>query len=354
MLASTVCAWRAAAFSTCADATRARVPSLLTLGQLSVAELDALLQRSAHFKAAAKRGRAGDVRKSLQDKNIAVMFSKRSTRTRVASETSATALGGYPLFLGPSDIQLGVNESLYDTARVLSSMVDGIMARVGAHGEIETLAENSSVPVINALSSRFHPTQILADLLTLLELEAEPGAPLPPVSSLAGRKVAWVGDANNILNDMLVSYPRLGMDVSIAAPAGAAYERDPHVWDMMLRGLAAQPAHLPKGRVDWAHEPRAAVADADYIVTDTWVSMGDEGSKVQRLRDFAGFQVTEELGRDGTAKADWKFLHCLPRKAEEVDDDVFYGPRSVVFQEAENRKWTIMACFDWLFGGRAL
>lgn len=197
------------------------------------------------------------------------------------------------------------------------------------------LARNSTVPVINALSSLFHPTQILADLLTILEVGGVQG-PLPLLQTLAGKKIAWVGDSNNILNEMLVTYPRLGVHVSVAAPQGAAYERNPVVWDLMTRGLTTLPQHMPRGEVEWCHDPVHAVKDADYIVTDTWyvrklgaraadvhrISMGDEAQKDQRLRDFAGFQVTEELARRGGAKSDWKFLHCLPRKAEEVSDEV--------------------------------
>ncbi|WFD27290.1 ornithine carbamoyltransferase [Malassezia nana] len=334
---------------------RAGVPQLLTLAELSLEEIEGVLQRAAELKRTVKHTALGvrDLEPSLAGKTIAILFSKRSTRTRVASESSVAALGGHGMFLAPSDIQLGVNESLLDTARVISSMVEGIMARVGGHEEIEGLANESMVPVINALSSRFHPTQILADLLTMLELEAPEGAALPKLAGLAGRKVAWVGDSNNILNDMLVTYPRLGMHLSVATPSGPAYERDPVVWDMMQQGLRDQRA---AGQVEWSHDPQQAVRDADFIVTDTWcvhvthtrISMGDEAQKDQRLRDFQGFQVTDELATRGGAKPDWKFLHCLPRKAQEVSDEVFYGPRSLVFPEAENRKWTIMACFEYV------
>ncbi|WFD34503.1 ornithine carbamoyltransferase [Malassezia cuniculi] len=331
-------------------ATAQQPRSLLTLADLSVPEIGALVKRAAAFKAAAAASPRKRVQpQSLDSQSIAVVFSKRSTRTRVASETSIAALGGHPMFLAPSDIQLGVNESLYDTAKVLGSMVDGIMARVGGHEEVETLAAHAGVPVINALSSRYHPTQILADLLTLVEQENT-----DDIASLAGRRIAWVGDSNNILNDMLVTYPRLGMHLSVATPTGEAYARDPVVWDVVNEHGA--------NAVSWTHDPAAAVRDADYIVTDTWVSMGDEDTKEQRLRDFQGFQVTEELAKRGGAQKDWRFLHCLPRKADEVDDEVFYGPRSLVFPEAENRKWTIMACFEyvniandsWLFGRQAL
>lgn len=209
------------------------------------------------------------------------------------------------------------------------------------------------MPVINALSARYHPTQILADLQTMLEIYAPTSSPTS-LTSLAGLKVAWVGDSNNILNDMLVAYPRLGINLSVATPKGSAYARDELVWGTMQDGLSAlsksgtSPVAL--GQVTWSNDPAEAVKDADIIVTDTWISMGDEAQKEQRLRDFKGFQVTEEMAKQGGAKPDWKFMHCLPRKGDEVDDEVFYSDRSVVFPEAENRKWTIMSLFDRMFG----
>ncbi|KDN40102.1 ornithine carbamoyltransferase [Tilletiaria anomala UBC 951] len=364
-----------------ASANERKPPSLLSLADLSVEQIQSLIDTSAQFKSAVKSTSlaleaparsnasasssrstaAGALPQILEGKQIAVMFTKRSTRTRVASETSIASLGGHPIFLSPQDIQLGVNESLYDTAKVVSSMVDGIMARVGTHEEIETLAANSSVPVVNALSARYHPTQILADLLTLVEHFPSPGAfsaqstaaQGTSLQSLAGLKVAWVGDSNNILNDMLVALPRLGINLAVATPKpqGAMYARDQVVWATMQDGLRqVQSAGVKVGQVDWSHDPLQAVHDADVIVTDTWISMGDEASKEQRLRDFKGFQVTEQLARAGGAKENWKFMHCLPRKSQEVDDEIFYGPRSLVFPEAENRKWTIMAIFDRMFG----
>lgn len=177
----------------------------------------------------------------------------------------------------------------------------------------------------------------------------------PLLERLAGLKVAWVGDSNNILNEMLVTLPRLGINLSVATPKG--YERDEEVWETMQEGFESQSKSdedsgraVTIGQVTWTNDPLEAVKDADVIVTDTWISMGDEASKEQRLRDFAGFQVTEEMATKGGAKPDWKFLHCLPRKPEEVDDQVFYSDRSLVFPEAENRKWTIMALFQRVFG----
>ncbi len=187
----------------------------------------------------------------------------------------------------------------------------------------------------------------------MLEIYAPSSSPTD-LTSLAGLKVAWVGDSNNILNDMLVAYPRLGIHLSVATPSGTAYARDDLVWGTMQDGLSAlrssDSSPVALGEVSWSNNPLEAVKDADIIVTDTWISMGDEAQKEQRLRDFKGFQVTEAMAKQGGAKEGWKFMHCLPRKGDEVDDEVFYSDRSVVFPEAENRKWTIMSLFDRMFG----
>jgi len=255
---------------------------------------------------------------------------------------------------------MGVNESLEDTARVVGSMVDGIMARVNRHEEVATLAKYSPVPVINALCDLYHPTQILADLLTLHEAYSPPSTitELPqhkahstlqariddtvdPLASLQGKKVAWVGDTNNIINEMMVTLPRLGMEVSVASPKG--YDQvDERVWNRVVEAGT-------EGKIHRTNSPEEALKDADIVVTDTWISMGQETEKAERLKAFAGYQLTNSL-INPHAKKDWKFMHCLPRKQEEVDDEVFYGPRSLVFPEAENRKWTTIACFDMLFG----
>ncbi|SGY14443.1 BQ5605_C010g06184 [Microbotryum silenes-dioicae] len=282
--------------------------------------------------------------KSLDHKTVALMFSKRSTRTRVASESAVHMLGGHPMFLGAGDIQLGVNESLYDTSRVVSSMVDGIMARVGHHSEVETLAANSSVPVINALSHLYHPTQILADLQTLLELH---GPFSPYLSSLSGLTVAWIGDSNNILNEMMVTYPRLGINLQVATPKG--YELEPEVLARVKSGLESSGSG-GHGKLVHTNSPEEAVKNADVVVTDTWISMGQEEEAAKRLKDFKGYQITNDLLKRGGANKDAVFMHCLPRHEYEVDDEVFYGPKSIVFQEAENRKWTILAVFDAFIG----
>ncbi|KAG9312598.1 Aspartate/ornithine carbamoyltransferase [Chiua virens] len=337
------------------------VPHLMTMADLTgpqimrmVSHAHALKQVSLPWLAPQSRNhkntRLRMPSQSLFNKSIALIFSKRSTRTRVSAETAAFLLGGRALFLGRDDIQLGVNESPRDTARVLGGMCQGIFARVGAHEEIEELAKFSPVPVLNALSSLWHPTQILADVLTLHEhahLFDPTQIPAPgsnrPLPSLRPLTVTYVGDSANVLHDMLVTYPRLGHKLRVASPSQPAYQCPKAVWDRVVE-LGCDKD------IWWGSDPREAVNGADVVVTDTWISMGQEAEKEQRLKDFAGYQVTEALCREGGANPNWKFLHCLPRKKDEVDDEVFYGPRSLVFPEADNRKWTIMAAFDLLFG----
>ncbi|KAF5365803.1 hypothetical protein D9757_012665 [Collybiopsis confluens] len=347
-------------------------PHLMTLADLSVPQITRLLTHSfkckrlgkpwlePHFRrsSSSKQKQQHQLRmpsQSLFNKTIALLFSKRSTRTRLASETSVTLLGGNAMFLGRDDIQLGVNETPRDTARVIGGMTEGIFARVGKHEEIEELAKYSPVPVLNALSDLWHPTQILADLLTLHEhahLFNSPQQQQKSSSSESTKRkkvlpdlrpltVAYVGDSANVLHDMLVTYPRLGHSLRVASPA--KYRAPEAVWKRV------EELGCDKG-IWWGEDPKEAVKGADVVVTDTWISMGQEAEKAQKLKDFEGYQITEALCREGGANPEWKFLHCLPRKQDEVDDEVFYGPRSLVFPEADNRKWTTMAVFDLYFG----
>lgn len=234
------------------------------------------------------------------------------------------------MFLGKDDIQLGVNESLYDTSVVISSMTAGIVARVGPHKDIADLAKDSSVPVINALCDTFHPMQIVADLACLTQALSTNAA------GLKGLKIAWVGDANNVLYDMCIGARKLGIDMAVATPKG--YEIPDRVKSMI--------EEAGEGTLLETNEPEQAVKDANVIVTDTWISMGQEEESQKRLKAFAGYQVTEDMAKRGGAADDWKFMHCLPRHAEEVNDEVFYGPRSLVFPEAQNRLWSAIATLE--------
>jgi len=208
-----------------------------------------------------------------------------------------------------------------------------MVARVGAHSDITGLAEYSSVPVINALSSDFHPLQTIADFQTILESFS---GRTPSASSLGleGLKVAWVGDSNNVLFDLAIGCVKMGVDIAVAAPQGYGIPEN-----MRQTILAASSEISAPGRLLETTIPEEAVKDANIIVTDTWISMGQEDESQKRLKAFAGYQVTNELAKRGGAKPDWKFMHCLPRHPEEVDDKVFYGPRSLVFDEGENRLW---------------
>lgn len=248
------------------------------------------------------------------------------------------------MFLGKDDIQLGVNESLYDTAVVISSMVSCIVARVGPHSDVADLAKHSSVPVINALSDMYHPLQTIADILTVHE--AFPSTPGPGRSStpglgLEGLKVAWVGDANNVLFDLAIGAAKLGIDVAVATPRG--YE----IPQTMIEVIAQAGVGVERyGKLAQTNVPEEAIKDADILITDTWVSMGQEAEKVKRMKAFEGFQITPKLAQRGGAKPGWKFMHCLPRHPEEVSDEVFYSPRSLVFTEAENRLWAAISALE--------
>ncbi|XP_017710446.1 PREDICTED: ornithine carbamoyltransferase, mitochondrial [Rhinopithecus bieti] len=207
---------------------------------------------------------------------------------------------------------------------VLSSMTDAVLARVYKQSDLDTLAKEASIPIINGLSDLYHPIQILADYLTLQE----------HYSSLKGLTLSWIGDGNNILHSIMMSAAKFGMHLQAATPKG--YEPDPSVTK-----LAEQYAKENGTKLLLTNDPLEAAHGGNVLITDTWISMGQEEEKKKRLQAFQGYQVTMKTAK--VAASDWTFLHCLPRKPEEVDDEVFYSPRSLVFPEAENRKWTIMA-----------
>jgi ornithine carbamoyltransferase len=258
-----------------------------------------------------------------------MIFTKSSTRTRVSFEVGTYQLGGQALFLSSRDIQLGRGEPVRDTARVLSRFVHGIMIRTFAHSDPEELAEYGSVPVINGLTDLLHPCQIMADLLTIRENLGE---------DLSSLKVAWVGDGNNMANSWLNAAYRLGFELRLAFPAG--YEPDAAILER-ARGVT---------RVTVTHDPREAVAGADVVNTDVWASMGQEEESARRERDFAAFRVDEALMETASDRS--IFLHCLPaHRGEEVTEGVLEGPRSRVWDEAENRLHVQKAIMARLIGG---
>ncbi|XP_069035149.1 ornithine transcarbamylase, mitochondrial isoform X1 [Lepisosteus oculatus] len=295
--------------------------SFLTLKDFTSEEIKYLLWMSADLKHKIKE--KGQHLPLLQGKSLAMIYEKRSTRTRMSTEAGFALLGGHPCFLTSQDIHLGTNESTTDTARVLSGLTDLILARVHSHATIEELAREAAVPVINGLSDLCHPLQILADFLTLQE----------HYGYLRGLTVSWIGDGNNVLHSFMVTAARLGVHLRVATPKG--YEPN--------RSITQEAEKLSKQcgtKFLLTHDPLEAARGSNVLVTDTWISMGQEEEKKKRLQDFHGYQITMQTGC--VAAPDWTFLHCLPRKPEEVDDQVFYSSRSLVFPEAENRKWTVM------------
>jgi ornithine carbamoyltransferase len=270
-------------------------------------------------------------KKPLAGKALAMIFMKASTRTRVSFEVGAWQLGGHALFLSPRDIQLGRGEPIADTARVLSRYVDGIMIRTFAHAEVEELAQHASVPVINGLTDLLHPCQILADLLTVKQ----------HLGGWEGKKVAWIGDGNNMANSWINAAYVLGFDLTLACPKG--YDPDPVI---LARAQGA-------AKVTVVRDPRAAAEGAHVVNTDVWASMGQEEEQDKRARAFAGYEVNSGLMR--VADKDAIFLHCLPaHRGEEVSMQVIDGPQSRVWDEAENRLHVQKAIMAVLMGGEKL
>ena len=264
-------------------------------------------------------------------KTVALIFDKTSTRTRVSFAVGVADLGGVPLIIDSQTSQMGGKESVADTARVLDRQVAAIVWRTYAHSGLEEMAANSSVPVINSLSDGYHPCQLLADLLTIHEHKGK----------LAGLKVAYVGDAaNNMANSYLIACALAGMNVAMASPA--QYSPDPAVVER-AKSIAAATG----GSISLSQQPSEAVANADVVVTDTWISMGQEAEKAKRIQEFAGFTVDAALMSQ--AKADAIFMHCLPAyRGYEVSADVLDGPQSVIWDEAENRLHAQKALMAWL------
>jgi ornithine carbamoyltransferase len=280
----------------------------------------------------AERMRSGEYTATpLAGKTLAMIFMKASTRTRVSFEVGTYQLGGHALFLSPRDVQLGRGEPIADTARVLSRYVDGIMIRTFAHHDVEELAEYATVPVINGLTDLLHPCQILADLLTIRQ----------HLGTFEGKKIAWIGDGNNMANSWINAAYRLGFELALACPEG--YEPADH---LLVRARETT-------KVTVTRDPKEAVAGAHVINTDVWASMGQEDEQKKRERDFAGYTVDASMME--RAAKDAIFLHCLPaHRGEEVTADVIDGPQSRVWDEAENRLHIQKAIMAVLLGGEEL
>jgi len=279
-----------------------------------------IIERSIELK---KEASAGIINNSLSGKTMAMIFKKNSTRTRVAFEAAMATMGGHAIFLSSDSTQLNRGEELSDTAKVLSGMADIIMIRTHDHSEVEELALNSTVPVINGLTEKFHPCQLLADMQTYYE---EKG-------SIEGKKVAWVGDGCNMCNSYINAAKILNFNLKIATPSG--FEPD-----KLTLSLASD-------NVELCDLPGKAVEDCDLVTTDVWSSMGDEGEAEKRKILFKGYQINKHLFEK--SKNDSIFLHCLPaHRGEEVHSDVIDGPRSKVWQQAHNRLYTSKALIEFL------
>ena len=305
------------------------VRHFLDLWRLEAADLRAILD-DAHARKAARQGWPQgrvDADAPLADRTLAMIFEKNSTRTRFSFDAAMRQLGGGVIISTAADMQLGRGETIEDTAKVLSRMVDAIMIRANRHEDVERLAYSSRVPVINGLSDKGHPCQILADIMTFEEHRGP----------IAGKTLAWVGDGNNVCASFIHAAPKLGFRLKIACPA--IYHPD-----LMDLARAAE----QQGMVETSDDPRLAVAGADCVITDTWVSMGDVDHD-ERIETLEPYQVDDELM--DLAAPNSVFLHCLPaHRGEEVTDEVMDGPRSLVWEEAENRIHAQKSILAWCFG----
>jgi len=297
--------------------------SLLTWLDYSAEEIHYLLDLSKKVKSESKEG---VINKRFAGKTVALLFEKRSTRTRCSFETAFGEEGGHPVFLSTSDIQLGGKESLEDTARVLGRMFNAIQYRGFKQMTVETLAKYSGVPVYNGLTDEYHPTQVLADVMTLLE----------NFETVKGKTLCYVGDGrNNVANSLMVISAKLGLNLTVVTPS--ALNPDP-----VLREKCAGIAAGSGAKITVSDSP-AAVAGADAVYTDVWISMGEDDKREERVRLLSPYQVNEALMKTNGRK-DSIFLHCLPAvRGEEVTSGVIDGPQSRVWDQAENRKHAIKA-----------
>jgi ornithine carbamoyltransferase len=294
--------------------------SIISIDDLTIEELNQLIDTSIRLKDELYTGERQEV---LRGKTLAMIFEKPSLRTRVAFEAAMTQLGGHAIYLGPDDIKLGKRETTEDIAKVLSGMVDVIMARVFAHKTVEDLAKYSKVPVINGLSDFEHPTQIIGDMVTVKE----------KFGHFEGLKLAFIGDGNNVANSLVFACAKLGMHVVVASPKG--YEVQKRVFD---RGMEI--AKTTKSKIEITNDPQSAAKDADVIYTDVWASMGQESEAEARKKIFAPYQINAKIM--SFAKPTAIFMHCLPAHyGEEVTEDVAHGAQSAIFEEAEDRLHSI-------------
>ncbi len=289
---------------------------LLCINDLSPSEIEAIFKLAEELKA---KRQAGIYETPLQGKTLAIIFNKPSTRSRISFEVGMYQLGGQAIFLNSRDIQLGRGESLADTARVLSRYVEGLLIRTFHQAEVEELAKEAAIPVINGLTDLLHPCQILSDMFTLKEKRG----------SLAGLKIAYIGDGNNMANSWMWGAAKTGLELALGTPPDYAPDAD-------ILSAATHEAEKNGGRIELFSDIYQAVRDADAIYTDVWASMGQEEETKQRLSDFAGYQVDQQLLRSAAQQV--LIMHCLPaHRGEEITAEVLDGPHSIIFDQVENR-----------------
>lgn len=300
---------------------------LITILDLSVEEIDALLVRAAILK---ERWKKGELKPSLAGKTLGLLFDKPSTRTRVSFEVAMYQLGGQVVFMSSKETQLSRDESLQDTALVLSRYIDGLVVRTYDDDNLEELARHAEISIINGLTDLYHPCQVLSDILTITEMKGD----------LQSLQVAWVGDGNNVAHSWINAAARLNFQLSLACPPGYEPKKE-----ILQRGQ-----ELTGDRIHFSHDPLQAVRNADVINTDVWTSMGQEKERRERLAAFRNYQINATLVRE--AKSDVIVMHCLPaHRGEEITNEVMDGPNSAVFDQAENRMHLQRALLDWLLGG---
>ena len=289
---------------------------LISIADLSIEEIYEIFDVAKSLK---QKLYTNEPHRYLEGKTLGMIFTKRSTRTRISFETGIYQLGGLGMYFGPNDLQLGVSESIADTARVLSRYLNGIMIRTFAHSDVVELAKYATIPVINGLTDLLHPCQALTDLFTILEKKRK----------LQGLKLAYIGDGNNVAHSLLNGCSKVGMDISIASPAGYKPNKE-------IVNRAMEFASYMGSKIEILDDPVEAVKNADVVYTDVWASMGQESEAAERKIKFASYQVNPQLVKH--AKDDYLFMHCLPaHRGEEVVDEVADSSNSVIFDEAENR-----------------
>jgi ornithine carbamoyltransferase len=306
--------------------SRKAARSIISVADLSRTELEGVLERAASIKKAMDTGRRVG---TLEGMVIGLLFEKPSTRTRVSFESAALRMGGHPVYMSAGELQLSRGEPIDDTSVILGGYLDAIVARVYSNSTVEGLARHSGVPVINALSDTEHPTQIVSDLLTMREAKGK----------LKSLKLAYVGDGNNVCNSLLLGCALQRMRVSVACPAG--YEPEAGVV-RKAEGLG--------GEVEVVDDPAVAVADADFVYTDVWVSMGDESEKEERMKRFSGYKVDAALMKG--ANRDAKVMHCLPaHRGLEISGEMLDGPISIAWEQGRNKLFGAAASMEFVLRG---